>query len=240
VPVWLDVNVGMNRTGSPPGAWEHARDRLPAARHVSIVGLHGYDGHLTWDQREQAHVGYDALCRLARALPRPPRWIVTSGTHSYAHALAHAGLADGPWVHQVSPGTILLSDLRSHEAARDLGLQQGAFVASRVVSTPCPDRVTLDAGSKAVSPDRPAPNCRVLGHPELEPQRPSEEHLPLQVRAGTMAPAPGTVLWLVPEHVCTTVNLYRRALWLRGDAIVGEGAVEAMSHPLWADDPTSR
>jgi D-serine deaminase-like pyridoxal phosphate-dependent protein len=131
---------------------------------------------------------------------------------------------------------VLLSDLRSDPAARALGLRQAAFVATRVIARPRPDRITLDAGSKAIAPDRPAPSCAVLGRPELEPLSPSEEHLPVRVRGGDV-PARGEVLWLVPDHVCTTVNLYREAVYVRGDAPVGRGAVEAAGRRSWLEAP---
>jgi D-serine deaminase-like pyridoxal phosphate-dependent protein len=234
----LDVDIGMNRTGSAPGVWQGSLtgvlDPLAAVR---VGGVHGYDGHLAWNDRDRAHRGYDELCTLARALPDPADvgLVVTSGTHSFAHALAHAGLACAPWLHQVSPGTVVLSDLRSRAPAADLGLRQAAFVASRVISRPRPDRVTLDAGSKALSPDVPPPACMVLGWPHLVPLRASEEHGPVRVENGP-APDVGALLWLVPAHVCTTVNLHRRALWVRGDRMVGQGDVEATAHSVWREE----
>lgn len=233
-PVLLDVDTGMRRTGRLAQEWAAALPRLSGLGAVEVAGLHGYEGHLTWARREEAIVGYDALCALASALPRPPRLVVTSGSHTYAHALAHAGLSGGPWTHQVSPGTIVLDDLRTREATEDLGLRQAAFVVSRVVSAPGPGRVTLDAGSKALAPDRPPPNCAVLGWPGLEPLGASEEHLPVRVTSGP-APAVGQLLFLVPAHVCTTVNLHARALLLR-EGKVRDAPVDAAGHRLWTSD----
>jgi len=236
VDVFLDVDVGMHRTGAPCEAWSAGEDVLRAVKSLCIVGVHGYDGHLAWHEKQEAHRGYDALCELARALPRPDdlRFVITSGTHSYAHALGHAGLAQGPWLHQISPGTVVLSDLRSQEAAHDLGLQQAAFVASRVISTG-QDRVTLDAGSKALSPDTPPPACAVVGWPHLKPMRAHEEHRPARVQGGP-APALGKLLFLVPDHVCTTVNLHRSVLYVRGDELVRGGKVQAAGHSLWLQE----
>jgi D-serine deaminase-like pyridoxal phosphate-dependent protein len=233
VDVFLDVDVGMHRTGASRHAWSAGKEVLRSLASLRVVGLHGYDGHIEWHEEEEAHRGYDALCELARELPRPDdlRFVITSGTHSYAHALAHPGLADGPWRHQVSPGTVVLSDLRSKEAAQDLGLQQAAFVASRVISTG-EDRVTLDAGSKALAPDMPPPACAVIGWPHLEPMQAHEEHRPARIGGGP-APALGTLLFLVPDHVCTTVNLYSSVLYVRGDELARGGSVEAAGHSLW-------
>lgn len=227
--LWLDVDLGMRRTGRPPDDW---RERpLPTDPRLPLVGLHGYDGHHSWSAREPAHAGYDALVSLARALPEVDQ-LCTSGTHSYAHALAHRGLADAPWDHQVSPGTLVLSDRRSAPAAADLGLRQAAFVLSRVVARPGDDRVTLDAGSKALAPDCLAPGCAVLGEPGLVPLTASEEHRPVLVETGPR-PARGSLLWLVPDHVCTTVNLHAEVLYIRTDHVVGSAPVKARGHRPW-------
>lgn len=228
--LWLDVDVGMHRTGSPALAWRDAE--LVESPWLCLQGLHGYEGHLRWTDREAAFAGYDALCELARALPRPARQICTSGTHAYAHALAHPGLAGGEWSHQVSPGTLVLSDRRSAPAAAELGLRQAAFVCTRVVALPGEHRITLDAGSKALSPDCPAPACGVLGHPTWEPLGASEEHRPVHISEGPR-PARGSLAWLVPDHVCTTVNLHAEVLYVRTDAVVGSAPVLARGHRPW-------
>lgn len=224
VGVHLDVDLGMGRTGTPPAGWRALAMPTQGAR---VTGLHGYDGHLRADERPRAHAGYDALVSLSRARELDGD-VVTSGTHSYAHALAHEGLASGPWRHQVSPGTLVLCDLRSHAAAADVGLRQAAFVASRVVSVG-DGRVTLDAGSKGIAPDCPDGSCGVVGWPGLRPRTPSEEHLPLSVTDGRV-PARGELLWLVPSHVCTTVNLYDEALYVKDGRFIGTGRVAARGH----------
>ncbi|MEZ4453680.1 MAG: alanine racemase [Nannocystaceae bacterium] len=234
VRIALDVELGMERSGTIAERWRaHAAAIRAAAPNLEIVALHGYDGHLTWDQRSTMDAGYDALCDLARALADlgdAVDEIVTSGSHSYAAALEHPRLAAGPWTHRVSPGTIVLGDRRCTHAAAELGLRAAAFVATRVISRDGALRITVDAGSKANSPDCPAPNCEVVGWPELFPRTPSEEHLPIHV-GGLAAPPLGHLLWLLPEHVCTTVNLYREALLLRDEAIVGVSPIASGRAP---------
>lgn len=235
MPVQLDVDLGMGRTGSSVASWDAALPALLQDPGLEITGLHGYDGHLAWDQRALAEAAHDSLCTLAQTLTRAglrDLEIVTSGTHSYAAALEHRGLSGGPWQHTISPGTVVLADLRSPEAMADLELRQAAFVAARVISRAA-GRVTLDAGSKALAPDRPATSNRLLGWPGLAPTTTSEEHLVVHVPDGVAAPALGELVILVPDHVCTTVNLYRRALLLRAGAIAGEAAIEAAGHRLW-------
>lgn len=237
--VMLDVDVGMCRTGTPPDGWDPARLRalLDPTAPLQLRGLHGYDGHHTADARAEAHAAYDALVSLARALELDERHaIVTAGTHSYGHALSHAGLRRDPCNLEVSPGTLVLSDLRSAPAVEDLGLRQAVYVMSRVVSTGA-DRVTLDAGSKGLNPDIPPPHCTMLGWDGLCVAQPSEEHLPVHVPPGTPAPRRGDTVWLVPVHACTTVNLYQEVLYLRDGAFLRGGVVDAPGHSLWVDAP---
>ena len=248
IDLQLDVDLGMARTGSPPSVWRDAVADLATLSHLRVTGLHGYEGHLAWSQTHEAALAYDALCDLAEELAedlaeavacigKGPLELVTSGTHSFSAALDHARLNGGPWRHRISPGTVVLSDLRSEPAAERLGLRQAAFVLARVVSRGR-DRVTLDAGSKAIAPDRPAPNCHLPAWPGLVPLSPSEEHLPLRREHGAL-PDHGAAVLLVPDHVCTTVNLYRECLLLRPGEGPTRAAIGASGHRLFffAQDP---
>lgn len=249
IEIHLDVDLGMARTGAPPAEWQAAVRELTRLPRVQIAGLHGYAGHLAWDQRSEAAAAHDALCDLAEALrsakpdplpgiiSAPPEFeLVTSGTHSFDAALAHPRLHTGPWRHRISPGTVVLSDLHSQPAAGALGLTPAALVLARVVSLGH-RRVTLDAGSKAISPDRPPPASRPLGWPGLVPQRASEEHLPLLHDHGP-APARGAPVLLVPDHVCTTVNLYRECLLLRRGRPPERATIGAQGHRLFLSEGT--
>ncbi len=232
--VYLDVDVGMHRTGTPPQGWTDPDTLAALAGTLTFRGLHGYDGHHRSEERSLAHGAYDALVELARHLGlRRDHAVITSGTHSFEHALLHEGLGAGPWQQEVSPGTIVLSDLRSAPAAEALGLRQAVFVAARVISVGA-GRVTLDAGSKALNPDVRPPHCQLLGWPALEVGTPSEEHLPVSGPQDAL-PQLGELVWIVPAHACTTVNMYREALYLRDGAYAGTGKVEAAGHPLWVE-----
>ncbi|KAH8065741.1 serine dehydratase [Aureococcus anophagefferens] len=158
------------------------------------------------------------------------------GARRRARDLAHAGLRDSGR-HRVSAGTVVLSDTRA-EAQCPLGLRPAAVVASRVVSTPLPRRFTLDAGVKALAADAGHPMCAVLGHEGFEPLIPSEEHLPVAVREPSDRPTKGDVFYLVPKHVCPTVNLAESAL-VEEDGAFSELPIEARAHPLFLDEGPS-
>jgi D-serine deaminase-like pyridoxal phosphate-dependent protein len=96
-----------------------------------------------------------------------------------------------------------------------------------VVSHPRQNIITCDAGHKTVSADAGIPNCMVLGRPELTPLKPSEEHLPIEVPPGAAVPAVGEIMYIVPRHVCPTVNNFDHALLVRNRRIVSVEPVSA-------------
>ncbi|MEZ6018459.1 MAG: alanine racemase [Planctomycetota bacterium] len=233
--VFIDVNSGMDRTGAPLG--DEARIRATAkAAGARLRGLHAYDGHhLAADPATRAAAVRDSNGRIRglvdhlRADGFAIDEVVTAGTPAFPAALADEGWLGRPEHHRVSPGTVVLSDLRCDAQVPELGLVPAALVLGRVVSRPTASRVTCDVGSKALSADVDVVG-RPLGWPGLHPQRPSEEHLPLEVAADSARPALGEALWFVPGHVCPTVNLYDEALLVEEDGSVSRARVAARGH----------
>lgn len=235
---YVDVNVGMDRTGIPldDRARIHAVARAAAGR---LRGVHAYEGHVLGDldaRRRRAAPLHDAICELVRGLADAGHAVgevVTSGTPGMTPALEHAGLGALPGTrHRVSPGTVVYHDWRSATTVTELDdLVPAALVATRVLSRPRADVVTCDAGSKALAAEVAGPAACVVGRPDLEPLTPSEEHLPLRVAAGA-PPVTGDLLLLVPTHVCPTVNLAERALVVDGERVVGVVTVAARAHEL--------
>ena len=89
---------------------------------------------------------------------------------------------------------------------------------SRVISTPADDLITLDAGNKGINPDVQAPHFRALNlDGELEFLVRNEEHQLIRLEPGVTRPNVGDVIYLIPKHVCTTVNLYDEAYVVDSD-----------------------
>ncbi|MBS1872135.1 MAG: D-TA family PLP-dependent enzyme [Acidobacteria bacterium] len=236
VGVFIDVNPGMDRTGI---SQTRSSEIVSIARGLgaSFRGLHYYDGQIhTVDpvaREREAFAGYDRLMQLAAALMDmgcPIGEVITSGTPAMPCGLKYMGFRVGAFVHRVSPGTVVYNDMQSLELFPGAGYRPAALVLARVVSHPTPDRFTCDAGHKAVSADAGSPTCVVIGRPELIPLKPSEEHLPVQVPAGAARPAIGEIVYLMPRHVCPTVNNFDDALIIRNGRIQGVEPVSARGH----------
>ncbi len=229
VGIFIDVNPGMNRTGI---SQERGADILELARHAGAAfrGLHYYDGHA---EGAAAAAGYDRLLEIVGALTAagcPPGEVITSGTPATQTALAHTGLGAGPFQHRVSPGTVVYNDMSSLAQLPGLGYQAAVVVLATVISHPAPGMFTCDAGHKSVSADAGVPTCQVVGHPEYQPMKPSEEHLPMRVDAAEAVPEIGSLIYLMPRHVCPTVNNFDEAVMVAGGEIRGFERVAARGH----------
>jgi len=231
IGAFVDINPGLDRTGLDQAGAERVAGLVDAiqARGIRFRGLHYYDGqHRQLDlQKRQAtaFAGYDQLMLLAaRCLPEE---VITSGTPTLPCAMAYPGFSGAGFVHRVSAGTVVYNDTSSLEQLSGWGYRPAVMVLASVISHPSPDRITCDAGHKTVSADAGDPVCSVWNHPTWIPLHPSEEHLPLQVPAGTAVPGLGDLLYLVPRHVCPTVNNFDHVLLVSGGKIVGMEPVTA-------------
>ena len=237
VGVFLDINSGMNRTGVEQKQTDKILGLVRAVGDAKLEfrGLHYYDGQYGGLEEPErsvaAHAGYDCLLEIVSAIRRSglrvPE-VITSGTPTLPCSLSYAGFRGREFFHRVSPGTIVYGDATSlAQLPVEYRLRPAVLVLARVVSQPLPGIVTCDAGHKTVSADAGVPTCAVLGHPELTPLSPSEEHLPVTVAGEAASPRVGDALYLLPRHVCPTVNNFDYALLVRDGQILSVEEVSA-------------
>ena len=225
--IFIDINPGMNRTGIDQTNHSAVLALVRTMRGFSIEfrGLHYYDGqHGSLPEPERttaAHTGYQRLLALIDELQKNgidvPE-LITAGTPTFPCSLSFKEFAGRAFTHRISPGTVIYNDATSlAQLPAEFGYAPAALVLSRVVSHPAPALITCDAGHKSVSADSGVPTCIALGHPELEAQPPSEEHLPFQVQGN--APAIGKELFLLARHICPTVNNFDSAILVRNGSV---------------------
>src|SRR5580700_2589386 len=229
VGIFIDINSGMNRTGIEESRAADIQSLVEtvAKSGLTFRGLHYYDGHYgnlsEPDRLTSAHFGYDRLMAIIAILESAGHSVpevITAGTPTFPAALAYPGFRSASFVHRISPGTVVYGDATMlSQLPSAYGYKPAVLVAARVVSHPRPTIVTCDGGHKAVSADAGVPTCIALGHPELTGIGPSEEHLPFTVKEGAEPPPVGEVLYLLPRHICPTVNLFDHALIIRNGAI---------------------
>jgi len=214
----IDLNTGMNRTGAPPGEPSvKLAKMIDGLDGLTFDGLHAYDGHVSGDgeprlqkARESVQLAVDTRKQIEAAGIDVP-YVVASGSKGFDAT----DQVDG--VTEVSPGTWIFWDTGYGESLA-FPFNWAALVVSRVISTPADDLITLDAGNKGINPDVQAPHFRALNlDGELEFLVRNEEHQLIRLEPGVTRPNVGDVIYLIPKHVCTTVNLYDEAYVVDSD-----------------------
>jgi D-serine deaminase-like pyridoxal phosphate-dependent protein len=221
----VDLDPGMGRTGvtMDEAALDLARE---VARLGRLAGWHLYDGHIrgAYDERKAAVQKLaDTLEVLQSHLREDGIAVDVVGAGSYTFDLWPRSV-----MRHVSPGTWVYSNAQHlRELAHHNWIAAG-FVLTTVVSTRN-GTATLDAGSKAISPDKPL-RQRFQGADEVVMM--NEEHT--VIRSDTLDT--GDRLLLVPEHTCTTAYLYSNALvrsldgrWEYRDQLGNERSVTALT-----------
>lgn len=212
LPVYIDLNVGMNRTGIAPGPGNEALElyqellQLPG---VTPVGLHAYDGHLHDTEyqlrREKCNAGFAPVLALAAAITEsgaPTPKIVAGGTPTYAIHAERDGV-------ECSPGTFIFQDWGYYNLHPEQTFVFAASVITRVISVIDGKHLCVDLGHKSVAAENPQPRIHFLNLPDAELQGHSEEHMVIKVPDTSLYPV-GTVLYGIPLHICPTVALHER------------------------------
>ncbi len=209
VPVYIDLNVGMNRTGVAPGAAALELYRFCAnAPGMAIKGLHVYDGHITNPNFEKRKTEADAIFLLAedqvekiKAAGLPTPTIILGGSPTFSVHCKRIGV-------ECSPGTFIYWDKSYLTNCAEQEFVPAAVLITRVISLPGAALVCTDLGHKAVAAESDI-SKRVF-FPEQEQLTvigQSEEHLLLQNNSETVF-TPGDLLYAIPWHICPTVALY--------------------------------
>ncbi|MFH6785347.1 MULTISPECIES: alanine racemase [Methylobacterium] len=152
------------------------------------------------------------------------RIVSTGGTPN----LPEIGRVRGTTEHRA--GTVIFNDRMMIEAGVATLDDCALAVLARVVSRAGPERGILDAGSKTLTSDTGGgldghgllpdhPGARIAGF--------AEEHGFLDLAACAERPPVGTLVEVVPNHVCVVVNMVDDLVAVRDGAIVGTIPVAA-------------
>jgi D-serine deaminase-like pyridoxal phosphate-dependent protein len=222
LPVYLDLNIGMNRTGIAPD--KVALDlylALNDMRGVLPLGLHAYDGHLRDPDLNTRMIACDAAFEsvqqlssaiISAGLPEPV--IVAGGSPTYS---IHA---KRPKV-ECSPGTFIYWDEVCRHICAEQPFIQAAVLIARVISLPDRTKICVDLGHKSVAAENElSKRVFFLNAPELIPLSQSEEHLVLE--AGEDHPYQvGDLLYGLAGHICPTVALYEEVVAVKDHHMTG-------------------
>jgi D-serine deaminase-like pyridoxal phosphate-dependent protein len=225
VGILVELDVGFHRCGVT-----NEDEVLALARAVADLpglefkGLMFFPGHLQVPEKERAELRVAVNAFLQRALAKHEdaglRVEIVSGGSTPTAREGH--LFTG--VNEIRPGMYIFND-RNMLAVGVATLDDCALsVITTVVSTSVPGRAIVDAGSKTLSSDRyEVVDGRGFGmvkiDPDAEVERLSEEHGNLNISRSSREYRVGERLAIIPNHVCSTVNMHNRIYGVSGERV---------------------
>lgn len=220
----IEVDTGFGRCGLKDDADIVALARYMVSSAVEYRGITCFGGRINWRQGAQAIPALVAaedqrLAACAAALERAglaPAVISQGGTviAGYMDELKTAT--------ELRPGIYLYNDVGTVAAGSARWEDCGAFVLTTVVSTPASDHAVVDAGSKTLAGDGPIHHSfgYLRERPDLRLAFLSEEHGVVVHRdGGPTGLRLGERLTVIPNHVCTMINLHDTVYLIRDGAV---------------------
>jgi D-serine deaminase-like pyridoxal phosphate-dependent protein len=225
VDILVELDVGFGRCGVANG-----EELLVLAQKVAQLpgldfkGLMFFPGHFVAGERERAGLLTGVNDLLSDALKKfeeagLPIATVSGGSTPTAR---EGHLFCG--VNEIRPGMYIFND-RNMVGIGVAGVEDCALsVITTVVSTSVSGRAIIDGGSKTFSYDRYlAGDGRGFGmikeDPEAEVESFSEEHGHLNIKRSMRKHRVGDRLTIIPNHVCSTVNMHDEIYGVRGERV---------------------
>ena len=227
VPVYIDVNVGMNRTGIIPEQAGELANHSRSLEGIVVQGLHAYDGHIRdvdfATKKQRCDESFNAVA--ARNAESNLATIIAGGSPTFSVHCKRKNI-------ECSPGTFVYWDKGYMDLCPEQKFETAAVLVSRIVSFPSPGKICTDLGHKSVAAENEiAKRIYFLNANGLNAISHSEEHLVLEADP-TAEYHVGDILYGFPYHICPTVALYERVYTIEDNEVTGEWKNRARDRAL--------
>lgn len=232
IPVYIDLNTGMNRTGIKPGKEAiQLYEECAGLKGISITGLHAYDGHINntdiEERRAVCHAAFAPVLAMKSELVKKgyaPR-MVAGGSPTFPFYAAQENI-------ECSPGTFIYWDKGYLDAIPDQPFLPAALVITRVISFPGETTLCLDMGHKSVAAENELKKrVSFLNAPGLTIVSQSEEHLVVDAGKDHSWKI-GDLFYGLPIHICPTCALYDTAITIDNGYVDGSWKIIARDRSI--------
>jgi D-serine deaminase-like pyridoxal phosphate-dependent protein len=209
--VVVEIDSGAHRSGAPPAA---AGDLALAARKCGVVpiGVYTYPGHGCFGPASREPAAQDQHTALTAAVRSFGDAGITAEVVS-AGSTPTVAFSTSSVITEIRPGEYVFCDLDNTRLGACEEDQIALFVAATVVSDWVPDQVILDVGTKALGREgNPDKGYGGIAGKKAVLARLNEYHGFAAVPAGESRPSVGTVVPVVPNHVCPVVNSFEELI----------------------------
>jgi D-serine deaminase-like pyridoxal phosphate-dependent protein len=216
IPTLVEIDVGVGRCGaqSPDQAVQIAK------------ACTDFQGILFWPSWLD-EAGFHAACvRVDAVLDALRAAGLEAGIVSGGSTPGVAKTPLIPRTTEIRPGTYVFYDASSIQVGCCVEADCALRVLTTVVSTAVPGQCVIDAGSKTLSSD-PTFGAGTFGHfvgRRWTMRKLNEEHGYVEIDQPAHV---GEKVWVVPSHVCPTVNLHDEVWYGRNDRVEGTWKVAA-------------
>jgi D-serine deaminase-like pyridoxal phosphate-dependent protein len=234
--VRLEVDTGLRRTGVPLDEAVGLAGEIEAMDNLDLTGIYTYRGAVLGGSKtlelEKAGLEEGQLMVSLAVMLRERGIGVDDVSVGSTPTAEHVAKVEG--VTEIRPGTYVFYDrMQARLGACSLD-ECAAVVVCTVVSRPTRELAVIDGGSKTFATDV-APGAEplnlegyghVIGYPSAVLERLTEEHGMLSVDEECDLEV-GDTLQIIPNHICSTVNLHDEVYLVREDGVVEETRVAA-------------
>jgi D-serine deaminase-like pyridoxal phosphate-dependent protein len=233
ISVLVEFDTGLHRCGLRPGPdCVKLATRIQGLEGLRLHGLMTYYGNV-WGSKEN---------RIAETAIVAER--VGTTLDAFAKAGIEVNVVSGgstpaallsdriPGITEIRPGTYVYNDMNTFYQGVCTLEECAVRIVTSVVSVAVPGRAILDAGSKTLSSDLLSSGPKSgYGHivevPDAKLFCLSEEHGWLDTTRCDTRICVGDVVSVIPNHVCTCINMHDEAYLVRNGQVVGQSRIAA-------------
>ena len=229
IQVRLEADIGLKRTGVQYEDAVKLASQIHGMDYLQLQGIYTYrgsfmDGKPTLEMEKAGIEEGQLMVQLAENIRKEGiaiRDVSVGSTPTAPYAASVKGITE------VRPGTYVFYDRMQVALGASTLEECAAAVRVTVVSRPSDTHMVIDGGSKTFATDV-GPNTEPLhlqgfGHiveaPHAVIDRFSEEHGMVQIRKDDPFQV-GDILHVIPNHICSTVNLHNKVYIDQSGALV--------------------
>jgi len=233
--VFIDINVGMNRTGASTDfsllSLFRYLENLP---NIKVTGAHIYDGHIRNEAFAERKLAVDdafektlPLLDLLNQKHGTKPMVIAGGSPTFTIHNMRADIF-------LSPGTNVLWDWGYGATLQDQPFLHAALILTRVISRPASGIITIDLGHKAIAAENPIDKrFQILNLTKYTVISQSEEHGVVQVEEQEWTNIQiGDLFYALPYHICPTVALHDFATVIDDTHVFAEWKITARNRRI--------
>jgi len=232
--VYLDIDVGLHRTGVKPANALGLAERIASCPNLRLVGVQAYAGQVqhipSFAERRVNSLRCleDAVAAFREIRERVPgcTTLSTSGTGTFDIDMEIAEVSELQVGSYVLMDTEYLDIGSAEDSKRFTAFEPALRLLTSVISANHEDHVTVDAGLKSLYRDGGVPRIAGTTRSGLAYDWYGDEYGMITASNAEPLPAPGEVLEFLVSHCDPTVNLFDVYHLTRGDEVVGKWPID--------------